>query len=166
MDRNSWGMSAGMDRHPIQSTKAVLIISIERHVIISSTTSYNSSFPFYSLRSSWVFSQPKRKSRMVQYPGYTMTAPCVWIGKHPISLGLPLRRGPLHCPYESEQGFASFVGIWRHFLSDWTQHFFTKEWWISYSIFWQPAWTCNPINSLKNDQHSFPVCNCPFDTNW
>jgi hypothetical protein len=32
---------------------------IERPVKISSTTSYNSSSPLYSLCSSWVFSQPK-----------------------------------------------------------------------------------------------------------
>jgi hypothetical protein len=38
---------------------------------------YNSSSLLYSLRSSWVFSQPKGKSRMVQYPGYTVAAVCI-----------------------------------------------------------------------------------------
>jgi hypothetical protein len=35
---------------------------------------------------------------------------------------------PLHCPDAQSHGFASFFGIWMHFLSEWTQHFFTKEW--------------------------------------
>jgi hypothetical protein len=26
------------------------------------------------------------------------------------------------------QGFAIVFGIWPHFLSEWAQHFFTKEW--------------------------------------
>jgi hypothetical protein len=95
-----------------------------------STTSYNSYFPFYSLRSNWVFSQPKRKNRMVQYSGYAMAAACVSIGKHPISLGSPLPCEPLHSPYESRSRVCEFFGIWLHFLSEWTKHFFIKEWWI------------------------------------
>jgi hypothetical protein len=59
-----------------------------------------------------------------------VVAACVWIGRHPISLGLPLPCEPLRCPYEVKSRVCEFIGIWLHFLSEWTQHFFTKEWWI------------------------------------
>jgi hypothetical protein len=58
----------------------------------------------------------------VQYPGNTMAAACVWIGKHLIYLGLPLPCEPLHCPYESKSRVCDFFGIWLHFLSEWTKH--------------------------------------------
>jgi hypothetical protein len=104
----------------IQLTKTVSIISIERPVKISSMTSYDSPSPSYSLCSSWVFSQPRRKSRMVQYHSHTVAATCIWIWKHPISLGLPLPCEPLHCPYQPKLRVCEFFGIWLHFLSEWT----------------------------------------------
>jgi hypothetical protein len=59
-----------------------------------------------------------------------VAAACVWIGKHPVSPGLPLRCEPLHCPYELKSRVCVLCRIWLHFLSEWTKHFFTKEYWI------------------------------------
>jgi hypothetical protein len=99
--------------------------------------------------------QPTERSRMVQHLGSPVAAACVWIGKHSISLGLVLPCEPLHRPDESKSMVCEIFRIWLHFLSEWTKHFFTKEWWISCVIFWKPAIVCDPVNSPENDQHAF-----------
>jgi hypothetical protein len=45
-------------------------------------------------------------------------------------LGCPCRVNPCIVYMNQNQAFASFFGICLHFLSEWTKHFFTKEWWI------------------------------------
>jgi hypothetical protein len=109
----------------MQLIKTASIISIERPVKISSTVLYNSSSPFYSLRSSWVFSQPKSHGRMVEYPCYTAAA--FESGNIQFLLDSPCRVNPCIVHMNQSQGFATFFGIWRHFLNEWTEQFFIKE---------------------------------------
>jgi hypothetical protein len=80
-----------------------------------------------------------------------VAATYVWIGKHQISLGLPLPCEPLHCPYESKSRVCEFPRNLAAFSERRTQHFSIKEWWISETIFWEPAMLCDPMKAPEND---------------
>jgi hypothetical protein len=112
----------------IQSTKTASIISIEKPVKFHPRL-HVIHFPHYIL-SGQAGSSANRKAKA----GWCNIRAIRWLrhafesGNIQFLFGCPCRVN--HCIVHMNQshGFASFLGIRLHFLSEWTTRFFTKEW--------------------------------------